>query len=136
MGKIGGEPLLLSRLIDFAAENAGATEVVGRNIDGHIERCTWFELRRRALRLAKAFAARGDGMDSRIGALAWNTIDHVAVCYAALGIGASLHTINPRLTPRVRAWIHMGEGTTLPDSPLPNLISKAGFVDGHDDDFA
>ena len=169
LGLMMDVPLLLSRLIDFAAENAGSTEVVGRNIDGRIERCTWIELRWRALRLAKALTARGHGVDSRIGSLAWNTIDHVELFYGALGIGASLHTINPRLTPDhlahminqvddqlifidpatitiaesvfrltpgVRGWVYMAEGTTLPDSPLPNLISKAEFLDGHDDDFA
>jgi acyl-CoA synthetase (AMP-forming)/AMP-acid ligase II len=92
-------PLLLSRLIDFAAENAALTEVVGRRLDGVVERRTYADLRTGALRLAKALTRGGLGLDHRIGSLAWNTVDHVELFYAALGIGSALHTINPRLTP-------------------------------------
>jgi acyl-CoA synthetase (AMP-forming)/AMP-acid ligase II len=99
LGLMMDEPLLLSRLIDYAAENASTTEVAGRNIDGVIERVTYAALRQRARRLAKALDAKGYGVDARVGSLAWNTIDHVELFYGVLGVGASLHTINPRLTP-------------------------------------
>jgi fatty-acyl-CoA synthase len=92
-------PLLLSRLIDFAAENAADTPVVGRTVDGVIERRTYRQLREGALRTAKALTANGYGVDDRIGSLAWNTVDHVELFYGVLGIGSALHTINPRLTP-------------------------------------
>ena len=91
-------PLLLSRLIDYAAETNAETEVVGRDLSGRIERRTYASLRSDALRLAKALTCAGFGVDSKLGSLAWNTLDHVEVFYGVLGIGASLHTINPRLT--------------------------------------
>ena len=90
-------PLLLSRLIDYAAECHGDTEVVGRKIDGSIERCCYKDLRSRSSRLANALIAGGYGVDSRLGSIAWNTVNHIEVFYGTLGIGASLHTINPRL---------------------------------------
>jgi acyl-CoA synthetase (AMP-forming)/AMP-acid ligase II len=91
-------PLLLSRLIDYAAQCHGSTEVVGRRVDGQIERRTYGDLREGALRLAKTLSAAGYGVDSRIGSIAWNTLDHVELFYGVLGIGSALHTINPRLT--------------------------------------
>jgi acyl-CoA synthetase (AMP-forming)/AMP-acid ligase II len=91
-------PLLLSRLIDYAAENAADTEVVGRRLDGIVERRSYRAVRTGALQLAKALTRDGIGMDSRVGSLAWNTVDHVELFYAVLGVGSALHTINPRLT--------------------------------------
>lgn len=90
-------PLLLSRLIDYAAECHGSTEVVGRALNGSIERTNYSQLRARAARLANALMDSGYGLDSRLGTIAWNTVGHVEVFYGTLGIGASLHTINPRL---------------------------------------
>jgi acyl-CoA synthetase (AMP-forming)/AMP-acid ligase II len=98
-------PLLLSRLIDYAAETSAGTEVVGRKVSGVIERRTYGEIRSGALRLAKALTGRGFGVDSRIGSIAWNTVDHVELFYSVLGIGSGLHTINPRLTPEHLAFM-------------------------------
>jgi acyl-CoA synthetase (AMP-forming)/AMP-acid ligase II len=92
-------PLLLSRLIDYSAACHGQTEVVGRRVDGSIERRSYADLRDGALRLAKALSRAGYGVDDRVGSIAWNTVDHVELFYAALGVGSALHTINPRLTP-------------------------------------
>ena len=92
-------PLLLSRLIDYAAETSGSTEVVGRDVHGRIERRSYAALRSGALRLGKALSRAGYGVDSKLGSIAWNTVDHVELFYSVLGIGSALHTINPRLTP-------------------------------------
>lgn len=92
-------PMLLSRLIDHAAETSAGTEVVGRRVDGSIERRTYGLMQQASLRLGKALTARGYGVNSCIGSLAWNTLDHVELFYAVLGVGSALHTINPRLTP-------------------------------------
>ncbi|MBR9909993.1 MAG: long-chain fatty acid--CoA ligase [Gammaproteobacteria bacterium] len=98
LGLMMDVPLLLSRLIDYAAECHGTTEVVGRALDGSIERTNYRQLRGRAARLANALVAGNYGVNSRFATIAWNTINHVESFYAALGIGASLHTINPRLS--------------------------------------
>lgn len=92
-------PMLLSHLIDYAGDYHPRTEVVARHVDGAVERATWASLRSRAKRLAHALDAHGCGLEASIGSLAWNTLDHLELYYAALGIGAPLHTINPRLSP-------------------------------------
>ena len=91
-------PMLLSGLIDYAAECHGETEVVGRRLDGQVERRNYRTLRKQAAKLANALIDQGYGLDSRMASLAWNTVNHIEVFYGVLGIGASLHTLNPRLS--------------------------------------
>ncbi|MCK9504443.1 MAG: AMP-binding protein [Porticoccaceae bacterium] len=97
LGNTMDVPLILSRLIAYAAQCHGATEVVGRRIDGVVERTNYAQLHARSGRLANALIAKGYGVDSRCATIAWNTVNHVEVFYGTLGIGAALHTINPRL---------------------------------------
>ena len=53
-GTMMTNPLLLSRLIDHAAQHHGSTEFVSRLIDGTIERSNWSLMRDRSKRLANA----------------------------------------------------------------------------------
>jgi acyl-CoA synthetase (AMP-forming)/AMP-acid ligase II len=97
-GLMMGEGLLLSRLIDYAADYHGETEVVARELDGSLARSNWAQVRRGAARLANGFKARGFYGDCRIASLAWNTLAHLETYYGVLGLGLPLHTLNPRLT--------------------------------------
>ena len=92
------EPMLLSRLIDYAAEYHGLREVVARDVDDSIRRSNWRDIRAGAARLAHALRALGLHAGSRVASLAWNTTQHLEVYYAVLGLGMPLHTLNPRLT--------------------------------------
>lgn len=98
LGTIMDVPLLLSRLVDYAADHHGSTEIVGRRINGTVERDNWGGLRQRSKRMAKALTANGYGLNDCIGSLAWNTLDHLELFYGVLGIGAGLHTLNPRIS--------------------------------------
>ncbi|CAA0092962.1 3-methylmercaptopropionyl-CoA ligase [Zhongshania aliphaticivorans] len=91
-------PMLLSRLIDYAADHHGETEVVSRQINGRVERSDWRALRSRSKQLAKSLLAAGFNSDTHFSSLTWNTINHLEVFYGVLGIGSPLHTLNPRLT--------------------------------------
>ena len=46
----------------------------------------------------------GYGPDRFVGSLAWNTHRHLELFYAATGVGAALHTANPRLPPAQIAY--------------------------------
>ncbi len=46
----------------------------------------------------------GYGPDCFVGSLAWNTHRHLELFYAATGVGAALHTANPRLPPAQIAY--------------------------------
>ncbi|ERY35651.1 long-chain fatty acid--CoA ligase [Pseudomonas aeruginosa] len=98
LGTIMDVPLLLSRLIDHAAVHHATTEIVARQVNGSIVRENWAGLQKRSKRLAKALTANGYGLNDCLGSLAWNTVDHLELFYGVLGIGAGLHTLNPRIS--------------------------------------
>ena len=96
-GLIMEMPLLISSFIDHAAATHGTTEVVSRTIDGGLHRYTYADVQGRTKQLAKALLALGVQGGDRVGSLAWNTHRHFELFYGVSGIGAVLHTINPRL---------------------------------------
>jgi acyl-CoA synthetase (AMP-forming)/AMP-acid ligase II len=98
LGLMQDWPLLLHRVIDYAAVQHGRRPVTSRRVeDGTLHRTTYAEVRRRALRLAKRLAQDGVRLGDRVGTLAWNTWRHLEVWYGVTGIGAIYHTVNPRL---------------------------------------
>jgi len=90
-------PLLVSTMIDHAATYHADTAVVARTIEGDLHRTTYGESGARARRLAQALARLGVASGERVGSLAWNTHRHFEMFYGVSGMGAVLHTINPRL---------------------------------------
>jgi 3-(methylthio)propionyl---CoA ligase len=89
--------LLISDQIEFAARFHGPAEVVTRTVEGPIHRSSWGEIGRRAKKLAHALQKLGIKEGDRVATIAWNTHRHLEVYFAVSGIGAVLHTINPRL---------------------------------------
>jgi 3-(methylthio)propionyl---CoA ligase len=98
-------PLLISSLIEYAAEYHSTTEVVSRTVEGPIHRYTYGEAAKRAKQLANVLIALGVQPGDRIGTLAWNGYRHFEVYYAVSGMGAICHTINPRLFPPQISYI-------------------------------
>jgi acyl-CoA synthetase (AMP-forming)/AMP-acid ligase II len=90
-------PLLISSLLDYAARYHGDTEIVSRLPSGAIHRYGYRALRARSLTLAAALTRRGVRPGDRIATLAWNTYRHMELYYGVSGMGAVLHTVNPRL---------------------------------------
>ncbi|MFC5569041.1 3-(methylthio)propionyl-CoA ligase [Lysobacter yangpyeongensis] len=99
------QPLLISSLLRHAERHHGEGEIVSRRVEGDIHRYTYRDLAARARRMAKAMAALGIGDGDRVGTLAWNGYRHMELYYAVSGMGAVLHTLNPRLHPDQLAWI-------------------------------
>jgi len=104
-GLMQKEPLLISSLIKYAALYHGDTEIVTRTIEGPVHRYTYRDLHARARRLANALGRLGVSTGDRIGTLAWNTHRHMELYYGVSGMGAVLHTINPRLFPEQIEYI-------------------------------
>ncbi|HLT26468.1 MAG TPA: 3-(methylthio)propionyl-CoA ligase, partial [Zeimonas sp.] len=104
-------PLLVSSILQHAARHFGDTEVVSRRVEGDIHRYTYADCERRARKLADAFVRQGVGIGDRVGTLAWNGYRHLELYYAVGGMGAVVHTLNPRLHPQQIAWIvnHAGD---------------------------
>ncbi len=98
-GLMQDRPLLISSLIDHAATFHSRTEIVGRTAEGPVHRTNYAEMQRRAKQVANAITALGIVPGDRVGTLAWNTHRHLALYYGVSGMGAVLHTVNPRLFP-------------------------------------
>ncbi|QHB54665.1 long-chain-fatty-acid--CoA ligase [Ralstonia solanacearum] len=108
MGHMMSMPLLISTIIEHAARNYGATEVVSRRVEGDgddLHRTTYAAVRDRAKQLANALAALGVQPGERVGTLAWNGYRHLEIYYGVSGSGSVCHTINPRLFPDQIAYI-------------------------------
>lgn len=96
-GLMQDRPLLLPTVLEHAATWHGDVEIVSREADGEIHRATYAETARRARRLASGLARLGIRSGDRVGALAWNRYRYVELFYGVGGLGAVLHTANPRL---------------------------------------
>src|SRR3954454_22334006 len=98
LGLMQDWPLLLHRVIDYAAVQHGRRPVTSRRVeDGAIVQTTYADVHRRALKLAKRLTQDGVKLGDRVGTLAWNTWRHLETWYGITGIGAIYHTVNPRL---------------------------------------
>ncbi len=104
-GLMMNTPLLISSLIRHASEHHADTEIVSRLTEGGIHRYTYADAHKRSRQLANALITLGIQPGDRIGTLAWNGFRHFETYFAVSGMGAVLHTINPRLFPEQIAYI-------------------------------
>lgn len=89
--------LLISDIIEYAAESYPKQEIVSRTTEGALHRYTYSELADRSRQLAHALRKLGAAPGDRIATVAWNTYRHLEIYYATSGTGVICHTINPRL---------------------------------------
>ena len=104
-GLMMDQPLLISSQLEFASRFHSHVEIVTRTVEGPIVRTTWGTVAQRVRRLANALVGLGVKPGDRLATLAWNTQRHLELYFAVSGIGAVLHTINPRLPPDQLAFI-------------------------------
>ena len=104
-GLIMDRPLLISALLEYAADYHGEREIVSRTVEGPIHRYTYADAHRRAQQLAHALAGLGVAQGDRIATFAWNGYRHLEIYYAVSGMGAVCHTVNPRLFPDQLVYI-------------------------------
>src|SRR5947209_3755634 len=92
-------PLLISSLLRHADRCHGEREIVSRTVEGPIHRYTYHDAHTRARKLANALRTLGVRDGQCVGTLAWNGYRHFELYYAVSGMGAVIHTVNPRLFP-------------------------------------
>ncbi|MES2723155.1 MAG: long-chain fatty acid--CoA ligase [Pseudomonadota bacterium] len=98
-------PLTLPSILEHAALYHGDREVVSRTVEGPIHRYGYRDALVRAKRMAKALLDLGVKPGDRVATLAWSTHRHFELYFAVTGIGAILHTINPRLHDDQIVWV-------------------------------
>jgi len=105
LGLMMDRPLTLPSILEHAALYHGDREVVTRTVEGPIHRYGYADALSRAKRMAKALLALGVKPGDRVATLAWSTHRHFELYFAVTGIGAVLHTINPRLHDDQIVWV-------------------------------
>ncbi len=126
LGLMQDWPLTVDRILNHAKVCFPNREVVTRSVEGPIARSTYGAIWGRAKRVTNALKARGIGVGDRVATLAWNTERHMEVWYGAMGMGAVLHTVNPRLFPEQIAWIanHAEDKALFFDTTFTPLVEK------------
>jgi len=118
--------LLISSVIRHAAANHGEREIVSREPSGRLHRTNYREVERRARQLASGLKQLGVRPGDRVATLAMNHFRHLECFYAVSGMGAVLHTVNPRLFPDQIAFIinHAESRILLLDAAFVPLIER------------
>jgi fatty-acyl-CoA synthase len=119
-------PLTVDRILNHAKFAFPTREVVTRRVEGPIARSDYATIWARAKQATNALRARGIRIGDRVATLAWNTDRHLEVWYGAMGMGAVLHTVNPRLFPEQIAWIinHAEDKILFLDSTFIPIVEK------------
>lgn len=97
--------LLIIDLLRHAVRRYPQQEIVSRRLEGDIHRYTYAACYQRSCQLANALTELDIQPGERIATLAWNTYRHMELYYAVSGIGAVIHTVNPRLIAEQIQWI-------------------------------
>ena len=98
-------PLTVNKILEHANMIHSDREIITRRVEGNIVRTTYADLFNTSKQVSNALKDLNIGMGDRVATLGWNSERHMASWYGTMGIGAILHTINPRLHPEQIAWI-------------------------------
>ena len=98
-------PLTVNKLLEHANLINPTREIVTRRVSGDIVRTNYAEVFRHSKQVSSALIDSGIQLGDRVATLGWNSARHMESWYGAMGIGAVLHTINPRLHPDQITWI-------------------------------
>ncbi|MBC6403770.1 MAG: long-chain-fatty-acid--CoA ligase [Hyphomonadaceae bacterium] len=99
------QELMISDLIEHAAKVHGSREIYTLETDRSEHTYNWGACAARTRKLANALREAGVKPGDRVATIAWNNYRHIEIYYAVSGIGAIVHTINPRLDPKQIAWM-------------------------------
>jgi fatty-acyl-CoA synthase len=105
LGNMMFKPLLISSLIEHAAQYHSDTKVISKNMDGSLTETTWLGISDNAKKYANALKALNIRPSDRVATMAWNNHRHIEAWYAIAGSGMVCHTINPRLFPEQLTFI-------------------------------
>ncbi|RAI64880.1 long-chain fatty acid--CoA ligase [Pseudomonas fluorescens] len=119
-------PLLVSDILRYAANAHGEREIVSRRVDEPMWRYNYAGLAQRAGKAAAMLQSLGIKGGDFVSTLAWNTHRHYELFFAVPGIGAVLHTANPRLSDEqiIYTLNHAGSTVLLFDRSFLDLVIR------------
>lgn len=121
-GEVQAAQLMIIDLLRHAVRRHPQQQIVSRRIEGDIHRYSYDDCYRRTCQLAHGLTQLGIQPGERVATLAWNTYRHMELYYAVSGIGAIIHTVNPRLIAEQIRWI-------LDDAQASWLFVDLSFVE-------
>jgi len=99
LGNMQTQGLLISDILEYAAQYHQNARITSRTVEGEIHQYGYADALSRSKQLANALQKLGVNQGDRIATIAWNTHRHFEIYYAVSGMGAVVHTNNPRLFP-------------------------------------
>jgi fatty-acyl-CoA synthase len=118
--------LTLDKIFDHAARWHGDREVVTRSVEGPVTRSDYATLHRRAKQVSHGLLEMGIKPGDRVATMGWNSDRHLETWYGTIGIGAVLHTLNPRLFPEQIVYIanHAADTVLFADPACAPLLAE------------
>lgn len=125
-GLMQNRPLQISNILDYAARAHSGREIVSQLLNEPTFRYDYAGLARRVAQLAHALDRLGVGKGEMVSSLAWNTHRHLELFYGVSGIGAVLHTANPRLSDEQLSFTinHAGSSILFFDSNQLPVVER------------
>lgn len=119
-------PLTLTTVAERAERFHAARCVVTRRPDARLERSTYGTVLARARCLATGLRSLGVEPGDRVATLLWNQSEHLELYFAVPGMGAVLHTLNPRLHAHELDYIvrHAGDRVLVVDETLLAVVAE------------
>ncbi len=104
-GNMMGWDLTISQAISHAEKYNFDGKLISRELDGSIKKTTYGESIKRSKKLANALNKLGINLHDRVATIAWNNSRHFETYFGVSGMGAILHTLNPRYSPAQLIYI-------------------------------
>ena len=104
-GRMMFQPLLISSLLEHAANYHQDAQIISKNTDGTVIETNWHTISDNSKRFAKVLSQLGLNFSDCVATLAWNNHRHLESWFAISGTGLICHTINPRLFPEQLIFI-------------------------------
>jgi fatty-acyl-CoA synthase len=118
-------PLLISNMVRHGEFVYADKKIFTVTTDG-VDEIAFFEISKRAERLAAALSTLGVQRGDRVATFMWNNQTHMEAYLAVPSMGAVLHTLNIRLFPEQLAYIinHAQDKIIIVDSSLVPMLAQ------------
>ena len=97
--------LTIPQAISHAEKYNFDGQLISRELDGSIKKSTYGESIQRSKKLANALNKLGITLHDTVATIAWNNSRHFETYFGVSGMGAILHTLNPRYSPAQLVYI-------------------------------
>tara|TARA_R110000772_G_C13305672_1_gene439303 strand:+ start:4221 stop:5840 length:1620 start_codon:yes stop_codon:yes gene_type:complete len=125
-GLMQDAPLNIIDILRFASVAHATQEIVSKNVAEPVTRLDYAASWTRANQAVGALTHLGVVPGDRISSLSWNTHRHFELFFAVPGMGAVLHTANPRLPDAHLVFTinHAGSKVLLLDRNMANIVAR------------